>query len=210
MWEVLVWLRKYRAIGGHGIPSSTEGISETKGTRSTVTSAKRWSAKGVRSLVCVLGTLSVTFWSLYLMLQSLLVSISLFFFPLLFFLHFPFFSKDFRDSTKRKKHLSFSGFPCLFFPPKSKGWRVRVSLMLLSVFCYFFFFAKLLLPDSFCGKVTLTLFRTARANMFVEHCHSTSFLVFLTYSSPQAWDPDRLIQGPNIWISPKIDKGRSK
>ena len=24
------------------------------------------------------------------------------------------------------------------------------------------------------------------------------------------WDPDCLVQGPNSWISPKIDKGRSK
>ena len=23
------------------------------------------------------------------------------------------------------------------------------------------------------------------------------------------WDPDCLVQGPNFWISPKIDKGRS-
>ena len=54
-------------------------------------------------------------------------------FPCLFFFLcvFPFFSKDFWGSAKRnekKKKTCFSrGFPCFFFPPKSKGWRVRAE-----------------------------------------------------------------------------------
>ena len=36
---------------------------------------------------------------------------------------FPFFSKDFRGSAKRKTLAFFGGFPCFF--QESKGWRVR-------------------------------------------------------------------------------------
>ena len=58
-------------------------------------------------------------------------TISLFFkfvfffrFPLLFCAFSLFFSKDFRGSAKRKNPCFFRGFRC--FPPKYKGWRVRV------------------------------------------------------------------------------------
>ena len=57
-----------------------------------------------------------------LTLQSLLVSISLFFsfsdFPC-FLVRFPFFSQDFRGSAKRKPLAFFRGFPC--FSPKKQG-----------------------------------------------------------------------------------------
>ena len=39
---------------------------------------------------------------------------------------FPFFSKDFRGSAKRKA-LVFFGVSLFFFAKKSKGWRVRVD-----------------------------------------------------------------------------------
>ena len=62
-----------------------------------------------------------------LTLQSLLFPISLLFcFPisLVFLWGFPFFSKDFRDSAKRKT-LAFLGVSLASFR-QSKGWRVRV------------------------------------------------------------------------------------
>ena len=61
-------------------------------------------------------------WNMSLTLQSLLFSISLLFFrfPLLFWGVFPFFSKDFRGSSKRKTLAFCRCFPCFFFPKKAR------------------------------------------------------------------------------------------
>ena len=55
----------------------------------------------------------------------LLFSISFVSIPICFFVRFfPFLSKDFRGSAKRKTPFFF-GFPCFFSPKKREGWRVR-------------------------------------------------------------------------------------
>ena len=84
-----------------------------------------------------------------LTLQSLPFSISL-----LFFRFFPcffgliFLSKDFGGSAKRETLAFLVGFPCFFFfLKKSKGWRVRVSVV-----CWLL---------SFSGLLSANLFRSA-------------------------------------------------